>query len=835
MVKKKILLLLLVCGMVLGGLSGAVLALDPQITVGQTVTVTADRSNDTVVELYRFTPGQSGTYVLYLASGDADLVHIGVLGSTGGYLSRGTRRCVLEAQAGQTYWFEIESIHTYASQETVRTFTLEQAVPVSSIALTVTEYAGYAGVELWTDVIYTPLNAVGQIAWSVEPAAAVRITESADSCLIHLEKEGTATVTAAADNGASAQCRVTVREMEALSAGQSTVLRIPGSENSVDAVQNYRFTADKTSTYVFSAHWDESDRDQHILLYVQGTNLYSEGTDRVSFEAQAGQEYLLSVNYWGEYTQTTACTLTLEEYPPLARIELESQSGSPRVGDTWYVEVLQQPQPCLSEAVTWMVSDPEVASLEYGCDEYAELKLLSAGTVTVIASTESGKTASLALAVQEAKAPVELLSGEELTVTLEAGEIADVVFTPEESGYYYIGSESRDAFIWMDAERGYDGTDDLLLLTGGETYHGRLYNLAKEERTFQLRAEKREILRPTALSVTKLPDNTTFLKGSMRYLRSYRILAGLELEVTWSDGSQTTWRYDTDPMYLGTCFIDHSVAENEDGTGTLTLECNGIVQTCPLTILDLDVEKVELVDESPILVVENSCGIAEADRWVYASNVYQNRQVELTFSDGSTVTVFPGEAVYGMEVETYDNQDEHAWIRGEVNTVEYCYAGQSAYADVQIVSGNVERIELVTLPKTEIALSDKNYFYDYGYGGYFSPVDLRDFLGELSLIIYYTDGTSKTVTAEQIQWVGEYPYVDGYPLGYFGEAVNGSASISEPCRVANCIEYMGASAEYTIRFVMEPTPGTGDADLLPLVLLALCMAAVLPVIRKKLI
>lgn len=827
-IRKRIILAVLCC-VILCGLAVSAMAATQRITIGQTVTVTADKTGDAAVELYAFTPEETGTYVLYLSSGAAGQVRIGVLNTAGsGYLSRGTRRCVLEAYAGQTYWFEIQCDHEDGSPE--REFTLDKAAPVESISLSVTEYSGVAGEELLVDVIYTPLNAVAKVNWSAEPAGTVGLSGNDGSCRVSLETAGTATVTAVSDSGAAAQCVVEIQEMPLLSAGQTTIFQAPAGSG-VDGSRTYRFVPEKDGTYQFSV-----EPSEQVLLYVQGPDTGWDGDQEVRFEAAAGESYLLTVYYWGDHLQTVEYTLSLLECPPMEGFLLDAGGGELRAGDTCYISLVAQPQPCLTESVKWTVSDPSVARIDRGSDQYAYLKLHKAGKVTVTAVSASGKTDSIVLTVLAPRAPIALLSGQQNAITLNAGEIVQVAFAPEESGYYCIGTDHRDARVWMDGDATPTGAGELLWLEAGEICEGQLHNLSNGPLTFAVSVEKREVLAPVELEISKAPDNTTFLRGTVHYLRGYRLLSGLELLVTWSDGSQSVWHYDSDPMYLGADFIDYSIVDHGDGTGALELSCGGVTVSCPLVILDLTAKRIELVDSSPIRVVERSCGASEGGRWVYAANVYLNRQVRITFSDGSAVTAWPGEAVYGIEVETYDNQDEHLWVRGQENIVEYFYDELRDFLDVQIVESGVDHIELVSLPKTSICYGDHRYFYDYGYDRYFSPTDLRDFLGGLSLNIYYTDGTSKTVWSEDIQWITvmgqEYPYVDGYPLGYFGEAVNGQASVTGACEMRNQIEYMGASVEYTVQIVEENVPGMGDGSLLPALLLLLCLPAVV-VIKKK--
>lgn len=831
MIRKKIFLALLCC-MLLWSMSVLAVAAEQRIGVGETVTVVTDRSGESVVELYRFTPEAAGTYVLYLSSGSTEQVRIGVLDTTdgSGYLSRGSRRCVLEAQSGVTYWFEIECGYEEGAVE--RTFTLDAATAVESISLSAAECSGVVGEEFRMDVIYSPLNGVGAISWSAEPAGAVRMTGDDGSCKIRLEAAGTATVSAVSDNGSSAQCVVQIQEMPILRAGETAALQVSAGTG-VDGSRTWGFVPEKDGTYQFSV-----EPAEQILLYVQGPSGGWDGDQEVRFQAKAGERYLLTAYYWGDHLHAVEHALTLQECPPMERFTLDPGADELRVGDTCDISLIPQPQLCLTEPVKWTVSDPTIARIEYGGNRDIRLKLHKAGTVTVTAVSDSGKTASVTLTVLEARTPVLLLADRQTLVDLKPGEIVQILFTPEESGYYLVQTDHRGARVWLDGEATLAGSEELFWLEAGENCGGQLHNLSEELLNVHISAEKRDVLTPVGLEISKAPSNTTFLRSMVHELHGYQLLAGLELCVTWSDGSQSQWCYDTDSMYLGTEYMDHRVVESADGSGVLELFCGDVSASCSLELLDLTTERVELVDSSPIRVVERSCGASDGGYWIYAANVYLNRQVQITFSDGSVVTAWPGEAVYGIEVEAYDNQDEHNWVRGRENIVEYVYGERSDFVDVQIVESGVDRIELVTPPKTEISYHDNRYFYDYGYDRYFAPTDLRDFLEGLSLKIFYSDGTSVTVGPEEIQWrtvMGqEYPYVDGYPLGYFGEAVNGQTSVDGTCEMKNHIEYMGASAAYTIRITDEDMPGMGDEAMLPAMVLALCLsAAMLPLLKKK--
>ena len=93
---------------------------------------------------------------------------------------------------------------------------------------------------------------------------------------------------------------------------------------------------------------------------------------------------------------------------------------------------------------------------------------------------------------------------------------------------------------------------------------------------------------------------------------------------------------------------------------------------------------------------------------------------------------------------------------------------------------------------------------------YFAPKDLRAFLAGMEMVIWYQDGSSRTVTVEDLQWAdrvdGLYPCVDGYPLGLFGELMLGNEMIDGPCEKEGVIEYMGCSVSYTITITDEDPP-----------------------------
>ncbi len=426
---------------------------------------------------------------------------------------------------------------------------------------------------------------------------------------------------------------------------------------------------------------------------------------------------------------------------------------------------------------------------------------------------------------------VELFEGENIVAVPYEG--VEIYFIPETAGYYCftVNDELGWCFLY-EADSVTVGDVDYYMLEAGVAYEGWLFNWEDEDLEFTVtvaQSEEGAVPEPVAIALNKLPDDTVFLSTAVDMLWEDSLLGGLELTVTWADGTESVWKFDEDGSYIEGWYVYYETVYGDDPTQAQVIV--GISGTeiptveWDLTLLDIEPESMALVDDSPLQIVENSCGIDIAKLgellgddsltgWYYLPFSAYTRQVEITFSDGSTVQAYPGEMVYGLEVYVEDSQTMEPWTKDGLNQVAYFYDELEAILDVEIVDSPVESIELITPPDSTFCMYDDYSFVNKDGE---EVTGFRLFLQGMTLAVHYKDGTVETVGEEDIQWIEvsgeEYPMINGYPLG----VVDGLWSVlfgefEVPCELEASIEYMGASAPYTIYFV-EEFEGSEDVEL----------------------
>lgn len=819
---KKLLALLLVLCLSLGCLTAAVSAremavLELELEKSITFTVTKDEH---VVE-YGFTPAEPGLYVLYDVDGGFQTSQIQVervsLERQTEVVARGTGRVSFYAEAGANYRFTIDCSFKDAAIE--YEFMLSRAVAPEAMEFGGSPRdQGFVGEDGTLRLEYAPLNAASEIVWTTSDPAVVTVEGDANGASYQLVGPGTATVTATAANGLTAQLQITVLALDELRLDETVEHTIAANGGVYEESEHdFCFTPVESGTYVLSVSYDETLDMYHGLRMSAGTGADSVHGERVlRFRGEAGVPCYINVEFWGAYEMPVTYSFRLTAAVQAEQIRLEPEQVEGYVGTSVGVQVAWQPENSLPEELTWSVSDPEILKIRDTSPEYAALDLLSPGTVTVTATTATGVTDSFQISVYTAPAPIRLEQDVSASVTLLGGSSVEVSFTPTETGYYRFTSSVPELAAHLYADNIGDGGTVLYHLEAGTTYYGTVDNRADTTVSGELYITQDQVLLPVEMKISKLPGNTTYLKDMLADMWTYQLLAGLEMEIGWSDGTSSTWRFDEEGPYVGTEYLSWELTESGDET-ELLLRCNGITASFPLTVLDKSITGIELVDKSPLVVVERSCGMDMGDgEWYYSPYLFGMREVKILFSDGSAMIARPDEQVYGVYVTCEDSQSQKPWVKGEKGSVVYTYDEFSVQLEVQVVESPVTKLELVELPVDTIVIGDDRFFSgDTAY--YFAPKDLRDMLAGMVLKISYQDGSTKTVTLEDLQWKiargVEYPCVDGYPLGLFGELMMSNELITAPCEREGQIEYKGQSVSYTIKLVEKvPEPPVEPTD-----------------------
>lgn len=624
------------------------------------------------------------------------------------------------------------------------------------------------------------------------------------------------------------------QEADIIVPGEAKTITLIAVDGYVDDDVYFCFTPEESGDYIFSASYEDvMDTGMEVWLKVDdGEDYFSYGEPLV-FSAEAGVTYWLCGNYSGYEFGQIDCTFLVEKCQKLEGIELSADQDIGYVGGFLVIDVEYIPMNGQREEINWTVSDPAVAEIVQSEIDHVGVSLLGPGTATITATTVGGVYDSVEISVMELPA----LELGENDVTIPAYEQVPFGFTPETDGYYLISTDNDDIGCTLIAEKLFDGTNEYYVLEAGATYNGYLYNWSQENLGCTVSIEYFEevvIIDPVSIEIVKLPDNVTYLRDTLENVWNDDCLSGLELKVTWSDGSVSNWNYDENFGMLGTGYVGGFLNEKEDGGYEVEVYASAAdVEPVffDLTILDIMPVSIALVDESPLQIVEFSCGIdigalgLDAEGWYYLPLAAYDREVVITFSDGSTVTAKPGDVVYGEEVICQDNQGgimmrtqpEGFWTKDSENLIGYLYGELYATLAVEIIDSPVESIELVGKTENTFAIDeDDNIVNQDGQ----IVESLKGLLAGLELKVNYIDGTSRTFTEEEIQWremLGmEFPFVDGYPIGVMESLMdillNMEDVMEAPDKMELTIEYMGQRDVFTLRFVekFEDEGNTGD-------------------------
>ena len=838
----------LVIGLLMGCLSPAAAAWDgSQIQVGETVTVSATKAEH--IMYYQFTPQATGTYVLY-DLGDGSLENrLSVYGCAPeeeafeqSLLAKGLNQVVFQAEAGVPCWLKLECAWI-GGMTTEHTFKLAEPAQPEGISVGYAKMnSHFVGSTGTLFLSYSPMGSGAAVVWETSDPNVVTVEGDSNGCVFTLTGAGHGTITASTADGLTASYQVEALDVIDLAVGDSETVSMSGA-GYVTAEKYIRFTPAESGLYALSVSFDAQDVWHGVEMSMGSGSGYIRSDSVLRFEAQAGKTYTVNVDFWGMYDRPVEYTFRLQPCVEPQGITLVSPLTIGYIGTSLTVEVVWMPDNSLPEEVTWSVSDDAVAQIAAGDNSSALLRLLTEGTVTLTAQTAKGLTASLEFTACTHPGVITLVSGVNPALQMLPNDYFDIEFTPDTTGYYRFAPGHKDMKLQLDGPTVVRDGEKLYYLQAGTTYTGGIDNLSDQAVQSAVTVSLVEVPAPVSLEITRLPNQTEFLPGALDGIWMNDLLAGMEMTVTWSDGRTTLWSFDTHGIRYEGYEVRWQLRSAGTGQKELVMKLGETSASCMLTIKNLTVVSMTLVDADRIHVVENSCGYYDdyIKGWIYSEYLPEMYSLRITFSDGSTVTARAGDTVYGKRLSCQMDQYDRPWVAGGENYVTFSYGKLSVPVKVEIIESTVEKIRLLSKPRTVFTIGDRRFFMNYGDGVYyFSPENLKQYLEGLSFTIYYKDGTQKLVSEDNIQWQqvsGEwYPFVDGYPLGLMGELLMSYDPITQACESQGLVEYMGAAVTYTIYLVDPPagSPETADSGHnLPLLLLPITAVALVVLLTKR--
>lgn len=837
--------ILLVACLLMGCLSPMASAQEvPALQVGDTLNYSATR--DDHVLYYTFTPQTTGTYVLY-ELGDCSYENwITVYTqdpaiSEEGLLTKGLNQVVFQAPAGVTCWLKLDCAWV-GGMALDHAFKLD--IPTQSQGFSI----GYAkmndhfvGSEGTLFLRYNPMGSGSEIVWTTSDANVVTVEGDSNGCVFRLNGAGRGIITATSGDGYEASYEVEALEVIDMLAGASATVTMSGA-GYVSAEKYIRFTPAESGLYALSVGHDGPELWHGVELSMGSGSGYIRSDNVLRFEAQAGKTYTINVDFWGVYDRPVVYTLHLRPCVQAEGIKLVSPLTVGYIGTSMTVKVAWLPENSLVENVSWSVSDESIAQITDGDSGSALIRLLAEGQVMLTATTEQGLTASLELTVCPHPGVITLLSGKNPAVQMLPNDYFDCEFTPDATGYYHFDAGDGNLKLQLDAPTVMRDGQRLYYLQAGTTYIGGIDNLSDELLPCMVTVSLVEVPAPTTIEITKLPNQTEFLPGALDGIWMNDLLAGMEITVTWSDGRITVWSFDTHGMLYEGYEVRWQLRSAGANQKELVMKLGDVSASCMLTVKNIAVVSIAPQDMDRIQVVENSCGYFDpyANGWIYSEHLAQMCSLLITFNDGTVVTARAGDVVYGKRLSCQMEQYDKLWVAGGENYITFSYGKLSVRVPVEIIVSPVEKIQILSKPRTVFTIGDRRFFMDYGDGVYyFAPENLQQYLEGLSFKIFYKDGTQKIVGQDNIQWrqvTGEwYPFVDGYPLGLLGELMMSYDPISQERESQGLIEYMGAKVTYTI-YLVEPeegSPETADVWHPAVIMLPIAMTALAVLLKKR--
>lgn len=752
---------------------------------------------------FTYTPEQTGEYILAQKS-DKLILGLETQGkySASAWTSGRYRGYTYTLYAGTDYTFTV-SLASWQSEACTAQLHFTEGRSLEGIQLDRTELTGSAGDSYRLNLNIQPEYDGWVVNWASSDPSVVAV-EHGDStgCLVTLLSEGSATVTATVED-LTVSCAVTVEQMSQWGdSSAKTVTLFPGG------CRVYHFTPAESGEYVLYQGADVLD----IAIAHSGDGSVSKefwavgDTHGYRCALEAGVTYVISVSMWEGYADSQWAegftgTIVLEKARQIEAVTLDREQITGYEGHSQSLLALTVPVYGAAEGIAWTSSDPQVVSISYQNASYCEVSLNRPGEAIITATAADGLSASCIVTVKP-------------TPVLEAGETAQLDifvdaglhchFTPEESGYYQFRVESDTAIL---AELFTEHGDHSSYVAAGGSKVISVYLEAGVTCWLELTGAKSGTALVTvsraerieSLTITKLPHQLSFIRDQYDSWAADP-LEGLQLRITWPDGSVEDYIYEADTAAIAGHPLLSTLTVSEDGTsGTVTVTCGGASASYSVTFLENPVAALEIVGQQAVPLLEGTYYTQNYGFLYYEYKfALEGIRLKVTYTDGSRKEVdWDAPSLDGYRIDVSTAQGAVIWAPGEENTVTFRYLGAGAKLNMTMVQPSTQRIELdaVTIPEYLFGSLSSGTMKDSG-DYLFSP-DLEKLAETVTVTVFDSHGTEKTVTAENH---GGYPLE--ITLSPNARNVN-SVTLKEPGTVTAAVYYMGCYAEFEIPVVRE--------------------------------
>lgn len=281
-------------------------------------------------------------------------------------------------------------------------------ITVTKIALNKSDTIMQVGEYIIVSAVVRPANATDKkVTWSTSNSKVATVSSSGK---IVAKKAGTATITATTSNGKKAEIKITVTEkfinVTSISLNKENATLNVGESVSLSATVLPKDASNK------GIIWSSSD--ESVATVKDGkVTAKKAGTTTITATSKDGNK-------------KAVCTITVKEKEIIAvtDISLDKTEINLEVGDTSKLTATILPKDATYSDVSWSTSDASVATVENG-----KITAKGAGTTTITATSNNGKTATCKVTVTEKVIEATGVSLNEKQITLKVGETFQLVAT----------------------------------------------------------------------------------------------------------------------------------------------------------------------------------------------------------------------------------------------------------------------------------------------------------------------------------------------------------------------------------------------------------------------
>lgn len=758
-------------------------------------TKTVDISEPGEQKIYKFVPEETAQYAFYTSDDESNLYGALCYSDLRPFYTTqgGSIQIVRTLNRGTTYYFVCGYTEDRTGSYDVNLIKCPEA---ESVTISPSgNIKGYVGYSTTLKAELQPKFAVSEaVSWSSDDDS---IAEVSDYGTVTFKKVGTATITATTESGLTASVDVTVKDYEPLSAGDVKDVDI----TSPGGYEFYKITPDEDGAYVFQT---VSDIDTYGELYDSKFNLITEDDDggkdnnfRIDTLLTGGKTYYLKARLFGN--KTGSFTLTATKVPFAESMTIKQGTSIKAYPNTFIdLEAVFEPQNCYRESVSLSTSNSSVADI----DEYGSVEFKAVGTATITATSERGLTATCTVNVVDYET---LAAGETKTADIGycGGEVV-YKFIPDSDGRYSFTTNAKKMTNTVLRDENFDDlssdskskVDLRENLEAGKTYYLDV-SFNSDDVTGPVTVSAEEVVGVTSLTITSLPNQTTYVKG---FPTEYNY-DGLEFRAVWSDGEVTEWAYGDERVVRG----ERVNIWKDDATVTVSLGGNS--DSFDFEFIDNPVDSIEIVDGLDASIVENTNGrwdtrydpdTDESVRFfVYNTPDTDNVTAKINYKDGTSKTVKLSETVDGYSFICDNDQYKTPWTVGSANVIKVSYLGKTTDLYATITESPVQSIE--ALGTVDPIIVNTHGYWDERYNKDTKEYEDFYYYSDLGLYnvpvrIHYKDGSTKDVRFGEI--------VDGEDFSYSTDQYTTPWTVGGENRID--LNFMGATT--TIYATLTESP-----------------------------